>query len=101
VPGVVGVWASLPERVKVEVSPLVVGVETVPTVLPPEQAVPGEFSWHSVKVTVPVGAPPVELPVTVAESFHELPTAVEDGDVRLVVNAVGMIAVTVKHSVSD
>jgi hypothetical protein len=55
-----------------------------------------------VKATDPVGAPAAALPVTVAVSFHELPTAGSIGAITVVVS-VGVVVVggqTVKHSLS-
>ena len=101
-PTLVGVWASAAGRVKVETSPIEVGVLTVPTGVPPVHGVDGSVSWHKVKATDPVGAPPAALPVTVAVSFHELPTVVSIGVITVVVS-VGVVVVggqTVKHSLS-
>jgi hypothetical protein len=83
-------------------SPLTLGVLKVPAVPPPPvpmHGVLGETSSHQVKATEPLGAPPVELPVTVAESVHVLPTGSEEGGVTEVVKP-GVTAATVKHSVS-
>ena len=60
----------------------------MPAVPPPPvpmHGVLGETSSHQVKATEPLGAPPVELPVTVAESVHVLPTEFELGGVTEVV----------------
>jgi hypothetical protein len=87
---------------KIELSPLTLGLLKVPAVPPPlvpVHGVLGETSSHQVKVTEPVGAPPVELPVTVAESVHVLPTEFDEGGVTEVVKP-AVAAVTVKHSVS-
>ena len=90
------------EGPKVEASPLTCGVENEPAEPPPEvpvHGVEGTDSLHQVKATVPVGAPPVELPVMVAESVHVLPTEVSSGGL-IEVTLVGVAGVTVKHSVS-
>ena len=68
-PGLVGVWASLVGRVKVETSPTVVGALTVPTGVPSLHGVDGAVSVQKVKATDPVGAPLAALPATVAASF--------------------------------
>ncbi len=86
----------------VETSPTDVGVVTVPTAVPPVQGVEGCVSLHKVKATEPEGAPPVVVPVTVAVSFHELPTVVFIGAMTVVVS-VGVVTCTghtVKHSLS-
>ncbi len=70
----------------VETSPTDVGVVTVPTAVPPVQGVEGCVSLHKVKATEPEGAPPVVVPVTVAVSFHELPTVVFIGAMTVVVS---------------
>ena len=90
------------EGPKVEASPTIAGVVKVPAEPPPEvpvHGVLGALSLHQVKATEPVGAPPVELPVMVAESVHVLPTEVSVGGL-IVVTLVGVAAPTVKHSVS-
>jgi hypothetical protein len=79
--------------VKVETSPSDVGVVTVPTGVPPLHGVDGSVSLHKVKATDPVGAPAAALPVTVAVSFHELPTAGSIGAITVVVS-VGVAGVT-------
>jgi hypothetical protein len=87
---------------KIELSPLTLGVLKVPALPPPlvpVHGVLGETSSHQVKATEPVGARPVELPVTAAESVHVLPTGSEEGGVTEVVKT-GVTAATVKHSVS-
>jgi hypothetical protein len=87
---------------KIELSPLTLGVLKVPAVPPPlmpVHGVLGETSSHQVKATEPLGTPPVELPVTMAESVHVLPTEFDEGGVTDVVNP-GVAAVTLKHSVS-
>jgi hypothetical protein len=87
---------------KVELSPLTLGVLEVPAVPPPlvpVHEVFGETTSHQVKATEPLGAPPVELPVTVAESVHVLPTEFDEGGVTEVVKP-GLAGVTLKHSVS-
>jgi hypothetical protein len=61
--------------------------------------VDGALSSQNVKATNPPGAPLVEFPVTVAQSFQEFPTVEEPGLVIVVVKAVG-VTVTLKHSVS-
>ena len=99
-PALVGVTVF--EGPKVEASPTMTGVENVPAEPPPPvpvHGVPGVVSLHQVKATVPVGAPPVELPVIVAESVQVLPTEVSSGGL-IVVTEVGVAGVTVKHSVS-
>src|SRR5580658_3015379 len=71
--------------------------EMVPPPPVPVHVVGALVSLHQVKVTEPVGAPPVELPVTVAESLHELPTEVLPGAL-MVVETVGVAGFTVTHS---
>jgi hypothetical protein len=83
--------------VKVELSPVVVAVVVESMLGPPVQGVGGADSWHSVHATVPVGAPPAELPITVAVSPQALPTEMSAGG-RIVVVKPGVAAVTVKHS---
>jgi hypothetical protein len=90
------------EGPKVELSPLTLGMLDVPAVPPPPVPVQdgfGETTSHQVKETEPVGARPVELPATVAESVHVLPTVFEEGAVNKVVKP-GVAAVTLKHSLS-
>ena len=74
---------------------------TVPTSVPPVVHVEldeGEAdALQTEKLTDPAGAPPVELPVTVAESLQALPTVVLSG-VTSVVAMVGVAGPTVKHS---
>jgi hypothetical protein len=86
---------------KLEVLPLTLGTLSVPAVPPPLVPVHvfDETTSHQVKETEPVGARPVELPKTVAESLHALPTVFDDGAVIEVVKP-GVAAVTLKHSVS-
>jgi hypothetical protein len=84
-------------KVKVEVSPLCVGVLSVPMGVPPLQGVAGAGSWHSAQLTVPPGAPPGELPTTVAVSPQGLPTALLLGG-RMVVVKAGVAALTLRHS---
>jgi hypothetical protein len=79
------------------VFPLGVGKLSEPIGLPPVHGVPGVVSGHSVQLTVPLGAPPDELPVTVAVSPQAFPTVVALG-ARTVVVRVGVAAVTAKHS---
>ncbi len=74
----------------------------VPAVPPPPVPVHEVFdetTSHQVKETEPVGASPVELPKTVAESVQVLPTVFDEGAVIEVVKP-GVAAVTLKHSVS-
>jgi hypothetical protein len=81
----------------VESSPLTLGTLKVPAVPPPlvpVHEVFGETTWHQVKETEPVGARPVESPMTVAESVHVLPTAFDEGAVIEVVRP-GVAGVTV------
>ena len=88
---------------KVEASPLTAGVVKVPAEPPPEvpvHGVLGALSLHQVKATEPVGAPPVEFPVMVAESVQVLPTEVSVGGL-IVVTLVGVAGPTVKHSSLD
>ena len=83
--------------------PTIAGVENEPAEPPPVvpvHGVPGVLSLHQVKATVPVGAPPIELPVMVAESVHVLPTEVSSGGL-IVVTLVGVAGPTVKHSSLD
>jgi hypothetical protein len=87
---------------KVELSPVIDGVLDEPAEPPPAvpvHGVPGVLSLHQLQLTVPDGGPPVELPDTVAESVHELPTDVSVGGLIVVVKP-GVAGVTVKHSVS-
>jgi hypothetical protein len=91
----VGLWTL--GKVKVESSPLGVGALSEPIGVPPVQGMEGALSWHSVQLTVPVGAPPAVLPVTVAESPHVLPTVVPLGGTIVVVNP-GVATLTLKHS---
>jgi hypothetical protein len=65
--------------------------------VPPVHDVAGATTRHSVQLTVPVGAPPAELPATVAVSPQGLPTAVLAGG-RVVVVKPGVAGVTAKHS---
>jgi hypothetical protein len=84
----------------VESSPLTLGTVKVPAVPPPlvpVHEVFGETTWHQVKETEPVGARPLELPRTVAESVQLLPSEFELGAVNEVVKP-GVAAVTLKHS---
>jgi hypothetical protein len=85
---------------KVELSPLTLGVLQVPAVPPPLMPVHevfGETTLHQVKATEPLGAPPVGLPVTAAESVHVLPTEFDEGGVTEVVKP-AVATVTGKHS---
>jgi hypothetical protein len=91
----VGVWGL--GRVKAESFPLGMDVLVEPMGVPPLQGVAGADSWHSVQLTVPVGAPPAEFPVTVAVSPQVLPTALLLGG-RMVVVKPGVAALTLKHS---
>jgi hypothetical protein len=52
---------------------------------------------HAKKLTIPVGFPPVALPVTVAWSVFASPRMI--GECVGVLTVVGLAAVTVKHSV--
>jgi hypothetical protein len=67
------------------------------------QAVGDAVGPHTAKVTLPVGAPPPALPVTVAVSTEELPRGTL-GLPRAVVNVgvvlVGAVVVTSRHSVA-
>jgi hypothetical protein len=83
--------------VKVESFPVVLGKLSEPMMGPPVHGVDGALSWHSVQLTVPVGAPPAELPATVAVSPQVLPTVVALGGTIFVVKP-GVAAVTLKHS---
>jgi len=80
----------------------VVGLDTVPTAVPPEQPTPGVASWHTVKATEPRGGPPTALPVTTAESDQLLPITGWFGDCgkATVVAIVGVAGPTWKHSVA-
>jgi hypothetical protein len=91
----VGVWGL--GKVKVELCPVVVDEVVEPMPVPPVHDVAGATTWHKVQLTVPVGAPPTELPATVAVSPQPLPTAVSLGG-RTVVVKPGVAAVTMKHS---
>ena len=87
---------------KMDEKPTTAGVENEPAEPPPPvpvHGVLGALSLRQVKATVPVGAPPVGLPVMVAESVHVLPTEVSVGGL-IEVTLVGVAGVTVKHSVS-
>jgi hypothetical protein len=95
VPTALGVWGL--GRVKVESFPLRVGVLLEPMPVPPLQGVARASSWHSLQLTVPVGAPPAEFPATVAVSPQVLPTEVSLGG-RMVVVKPGVAALTLKHS---
>jgi len=48
---------------------------SVPPPVVPVHGVPAVASLHQEKATEPAGLPPVAVPVKVAESLHELPTA--------------------------
>ena len=95
VPTAVGVCAL--GKVNVELFPLGVGELSEPMGVPPVHGVAGALSWHSVQLTVPLGAPPAELPATVAVSPQGLPTEVSVGATTVVVNP-GVAAVTLRHS---
>jgi hypothetical protein len=84
-------------NVNVESFPLGVGVPVEPIGAPPVHAVRSTLSWHNVQLTVPIGAPPVALPATVAVSPQALPTDVSLGATIVVVNP-GVAGVTLKHS---
>jgi hypothetical protein len=84
--------------VKVELSPLAVDAVVESTVVPPVHVVAGGVTWQRSHATEPVGGPPVELPVIVAVSPQELPSAVPVGGTTVVVKP-GTAGVTVKHSV--
>ena len=84
-------------NVNVESSPLVVGELSEPIAVPPVHGVEGALSSHSVQLTAPLGAPPTELPATVAVSPQGLPTEVSLGVTTVVVKP-GVAAVTVRHS---
>jgi hypothetical protein len=86
--------------VKVESIPLVVDVEVEPMEVPPLHDVAGATTSHKVQLTVPVGAPPDELPATVAVSLQGLPTEVSLGAKTAVVKP-GAAAVTAKHSAGE
>jgi len=94
------------EGPNVEASPVTTGEFDEPAKPPPEvpvHGVPGVVSLHQVQATEPVGAPPVEFPVTVAESLQLLPTEVAGGipgGALIEVVKPGVAGVTVKHSVS-
>jgi hypothetical protein len=83
--------------VNVELFPLKVGELSKAKGGPPVQGADGVVSWHSDQVTVPLGAPPWALPVTVAVSPQALPTEVSVGKRTVVVNP-GVAAVTLRHS---
>jgi hypothetical protein len=84
-------------KVKVESSPVVVDEVVEPIGDPSVHEVDGALAWHSVQLTVPVGAPPAELPATVAVSPQVLPTVMSVGG-TIVVEKPGVAAVTLKHS---
>ena len=81
----------------VESFPLGVGELSEPMAVPPVHGVEGALSSHNVQLTVPLGAPPTELPATVAVSPQVLPTEVALGG-RIVVVRPGVAAVTLRHS---
>ena len=84
-------------RVNVESFPLGVGVPVEPMLVPPVHGVAGEAAWHNVQLTVPVGAPPTELPNAVAVSPQALPTDVSVGGTIVVVSPL-VTAMALKHS---
>jgi hypothetical protein len=90
-----GLWGV--GKVKLESSPTALGELSEPMGVPPVQGVDGALAWHSVQLTVPAGAPPAELPATVAVSPQVLPTAVSVGLTIAVVRP-GVDASTLKHS---
>ena len=97
-PTLVGVTAL--EGPKVDASPTTEGLFDEPAEPPPPvpvHGVDGADSLHQVQVTVPAGGPPSELPVTVAESVHVLPTEVAPGVLIAVVKS-GVAGLTVTHS---
>ena len=94
-PTAVGVWEL--GKVKVELFPFGVEVAVEPMPVPPVQEAGGAVSLHSDQLTVPVGAPPAELPSAVAVSPQVLPIAVSAGGRTVVVNP-GVAGVTAKHS---
>jgi hypothetical protein len=81
----------------VESFPLGVDVAVESMSIPPVHGVEGALSWHNVQLTVPAGAPPAELPATVAVSPQALPTEVSVGATSVVVNPAAA-GVTLKHS---
>jgi hypothetical protein len=86
------------EGPKVELLPLGVEVPVELTAVPPVHG--PEVSLHKVHATVPVGARPVALPPTMAESVQLVPTGPVPGPLIDVVKLLGAAALTVKHSLS-
>jgi hypothetical protein len=98
VPGAVGVNAA---EVAVDVlfAPGVRVTGPEPTAVPPlVQPVALVSGPHTKKLTLPVGAPPAGLPLTVAMSLLSPPRAIDDD--AGVVAVVVVNVVTVKHSVA-
>jgi hypothetical protein len=91
-------------EVTLELSPLdIFKVIGAPSWVPPVHSVGEAAGPHSKKVTVPVGAPPVALPVTVATSVTEPPRTMEpepEADVDCCVVVTEGAGVTLKHSLS-
>ncbi len=78
-------------------------VTAAPTCVPPLHRAFEAVGPHSKKLTVPLGAPPVVLPVTVAVSVTDPPRAMEpepEEDVDCCVVVADGAGVTLKHSLS-
>jgi hypothetical protein len=97
VPTEVGVKAP---EVAAEVIPVpgIKGTEVGETAVPVGHVAGPGSGPHTVKATVPVGAPPVRLPATLTESVAAPvgPMTTEAGSAEVVLDEVA--AVTVKHS---
>jgi hypothetical protein len=78
-------------------------VTGVPSWVPSAHTAGDDVGPHSKNVTEPVGAPPAALPVTVATSVTDPPSAIDpepDEDVDCCVVVVDGPEVTLKHSLS-
>ena len=91
-------------EVALELSPLdTLKACGAPSWVPPPHCDGEAAGPHTRKVTVPVGAPPVALPVTVAVSVTEPPKAMEpepEADVDCCVVVTEGAGVSLKHSLS-
>ena len=76
--------------------PVVKGTEVGGTAVPLGHFAAPDNGPHTVKATVPVGAPPVELPATVTVSWTVPPMTIDVVEAVVVVDEVA--GVTVKHS---
>ena len=80
------------------------GAGDVPTALPDGHVAFPDIGPHTVKVTVPPGAPPALLPVTVAVSVTDPPRLMEpepDAEADCCVLIDEVAAPTVKHSLES